>query len=865
MMSRSYTNLLDLASGNFPAMGRDFKERKRLPRVMSVPGNIAELDDDQAHSVASENPSMASSDRVIIVANQLPLKAKRKEDNKGWTFSWNEDSLLLQLKDGFSEDMEVIYVGSLRVDVDPAEQDDVSQMLLDGFKCVPTFLPPDVLTKFYDGFCKRQLWPLFHYMLPFSTDKGHRFDRSLWEAYVLTNKLFFQKVVEVINPEDDYIWIHDYHLMVLPTFIRRRFNRVKMGFFLHSPFPSSEIYRTLPVREEILKALLNSDIIGFHTFDYARHFLSCCSRMFGLEYQSKRGYLGLEYYGRTISIKIMPVGVHMGRIESVMKMSDEENKARDLKQQFEGKTVLLGVDDMDIFKGINLKLLAMEQMLNQHPKWQGRAVMIQIVNPARGKGIHLEEIRAELQETCRRINRLFGRPGYDPIVLIDNSVPIAEKVAYYSIAECVIVTAVRDGMNLTPYEYIACRQGLPGSESSSDVTSPKKSMLVISEFIGCSPSLSGAIRVNPWNVDTTAEAMNEAISMSDSEKQLRHEKHYRYVSTHDVAFWSRSFLQDMERACADHLRKRCWGIGLSFGFRVVALDPNFRKLSIDAIVSAYSKATSRAILLDYDGTVMPQNSVDKSPSQEVISMLNTLGADSKNVVFIVSGRGRGSLSKWFSPCKNLGIAAEHGYFLRWLQSEEWEICGKSSDFGWMQMAEPVMKLYTESTDGSSIETKESALVWQYRDADAGFGSAQAKEMLDHLESVLANEPVAVKSGQFIVEVKPQGVSKGLVAEKVFTSMAENGKQADFVLCVGDDRSDEDMFDIFSSAMSRNILSANTSVFACTVGQKPSKAKYYLDDTSEVISMLKSLAEASDASASIDETEDFPRRHPTGFL
>ncbi|KAL1325356.1 hypothetical protein HN51_035419 [Arachis hypogaea] len=855
MMSRSYTNLLDLASGNFPAMGNSFKERRRMPRVMSVPGIVTEVDDDQAVSVSSDNPSTVSTDRMIIVANQLPLKAKRREDNQGWNFSWNEDSLLLQLKDGLPEEMEVLYVGSLRVDIDPAEQDDVSQYLLDKFKCVPTFLPADVLAKFYDGFCKRQLWPLFHYMLPFSTANSHRFDRSLWEAYVLANKLFFQKVVEIINPEDDFIWVHDYHLMVLPTFIRRRFNRVKLGFFLHSPFPSSEIYRTLPVREEILKALLNSDIIGFHTFDYARHFLSCCSRMLGLEYQSKRGYLGLEYYGRTISIKIMPVGIHMGRIETVMKMADEECKARELKQQFEGKTILLGVDDMDIFKGINLKILAMEQMLKQHPKWQGRAVLVQVVNPARGKGIHLEEIHAEIEESCSRINRMYGRPGYEPIIFIDRSVSVAEKVAYYSLAECVIVTAVRDGMNLTPYEYIACRQGISGNGSCSDIRSPKKSMLVISEFIGCSPSLSGAIRVNPWNVEATAEAMNEAISMSDGEKQLRHEKHYRYVSTHDVAYWSRSFLQDMERACADLLRKRCWGIGLSFGFRVVALDPNFRKLSIDAMVSSYKRARSRAILLDYDGTVMPQNSINKSPSNEVISLLDTLCADPRNVVFIVSGRGRNSLSDWFLPCKNLGIAAEHGYFLRWSQSAQWEICGKNMDFGWMQIAEPVMKLYTEATDGSNIETKESALVWQYRDADLGFGSSQAKEMLDHLESVLANEPVAVKSGQFIVEVKPQDVSKGLVAERIFSSMAENGKQADFVLCVGDDRSDEDMFEIISSSISRNILSANSSVFACTVGQKPSKAKYYLDDTTEVISMLESLAEESDSSPDLEEIGD----------
>lgn len=848
MMSRSYTNLLDLASGNFPAMGR---ERRLLPRVMTVPGVISELDDDQANSVSSEAPSSVVADRVIIVANQLPVKAKRRPDNKGWSFSWDEDSLLLHIKDGFPDDMEVIYVGSLRVEVDSSEQDDVAQLLLDRFKCVPAFLPPDILSKYYHGFCKQHLWPLFHYMLPYSVSHGGRYDRSWWEAYVAANKIFSQKVIEVINPDEDYVWIHDYHLMVLPTFLRRRFNRLRMGFFLHSPFPSSEIYRTLPVREEILKALLNSDLIGFHTFDYARHFLSCCSRILGLEYQSKRGYIGVEYFGRTVGIKIMPVGIHMGQIESVLKHADKDWIVGELQQQFEGKTVLLGVDDTDIFKGVDLKLLAMEQMLKQHPKWQGRAVLVQIANPARGKGKDLEEIQEEIEASCKRINETFRQPGYEPIVFINRPVSLSERAAYYTIAECVVVTAVRDGMNLTPYEYIVSRQGIPGNESSSDSNAPKKSMLVVSEFIGCSPSLSGAIRVNPWNIETTAEALNEAISMADTEKQLRHEKHYKYVSVHDVAYWSRSFFQDLERTCKDHFRRRCWGIGLSFGFRVVALDPNFRKLSIDAIVSAYSKAKNRAILLDYDGTVMPQTSINKNPSQDVISIINRLCDDVKNTVFIVSGRGKDSLGKWFSPCKKLGIAAEHGYFLRRNADEEWETCGQSTDFGWMHMAEPVMKLYTEATDGSYIEVKESALVWHHQDADPGFGSSQAKEMLDHLESVLANEPVTAKSGQFIVEVKPQGVSKGLVAEKIFTSMAENGRQADFVLCIGDDRSDEDMFEKIGNAIDSGVLSFNASVFACTVGQKPSKAKYYVDDTTEVINMLQFLAEASDPSPAED--------------
>ncbi|XP_009411218.2 probable alpha,alpha-trehalose-phosphate synthase [UDP-forming] 7 [Musa acuminata AAA Group] len=858
MMSRSYTNLLDLASGNFSALSLGGRSR-RMSRTMTVPGSLAGLDedDDRAISVSSDVPSSIAQDRVIIVANQLPVRARRRPDGHGWSFAWDDDSLLLQLKGGLPDDMEVLYVGSLRVHVDPREQDEVAQALLERFRCVPAFLPADVNERFYHGYCKQALWPLFHYMLPFSSSEhraGGRFDRALWESYVLANKLFSQRIIEVINPEDDYIWIHDYHLMALPTFLRRRFNRLRMGFFLHSPFPSSEIYRTLPVREQILKALLNCDVIGFHTFDYARHFLSCCSRMLGLEYQSKRGYIGLDYFGRTVGIKIMPVGVHMGQLQSVLRLPDKEQRVEELRRQFEGKTVLLGVDDMDVFKGINLKLLAFEHMLKLHPEWQGRAVLVQIANPARGRGKDVESIQEEIVQSCERINKAFGNKGYSPVVFIDRPVPLVERIAFYTIAECVVVTAVRDGMNLTPYEYIVCRQGISGADSGSNAECPRKSMLVVSEFIGCSPSLSGAIRVNPWNFETTGEAMNEAIALSDSEKQLRHDKHYKYVSTHDVSFWSKSFLHDLERTCKDHFRRRCWGIGLGFGFRVVALDPNFRKLSVDGIVSAYDKARSRAIFVDYDGTLVPQTSINKQPSAEIIRIINALCADKKNVIFVVSGRGRDSLGKWFSRCKKLGIAAEHGFFMRWTRDNEWEACSQSTDFGWMQMAEPVMKLYTEATDGSYMETKESALVWHHQDADPGFGSAQAKEMLDHLESVLANEPVLVKSGQFIVEVKPQGVSKGLVAEKILSSMMEDGRQADFVLCIGDDRSDEDMFEGIAGIMTRNLVAPHTSLFACTVGQKPSKAKYYLDDTTDVVSMLGALAESS-------ETTSFPEEIP----
>ncbi|XP_006340112.1 probable alpha,alpha-trehalose-phosphate synthase [UDP-forming] 9 [Solanum tuberosum] len=839
MASRSSANFFDLASGDI----LDIPQTPRaLPRMMTVPGIIS--DGCRSNDGDSDSMSSACHERKIIVANMLPLHAQRDTTAEKWCFSLDEDSLLLQLKDGFSPETEVTYVGSLKVDVEPSEQEEVTQRLLEEFKCVPTFVPCEIQEMFYHGFCKQQLWPLFHYMLPMCPDHADRFDRQLWQAYVSVNKIFADKVMEVVNPEDDYIWVQDYHLMVLPTFLRKRYHRVKLGFFLHSPFPSSEIYRTLPVRDEILKGLLNCDLIGFHTFDYARHFLSCCSRMLGLDYESKRGHIGLDYFGRTVYIKILPVGIHMGRLESVLNLSSTFAKAKEVQEQFKGKKVILGVDDMDIFKGISLKLLAFEHLLQQQEDLQGKLVLVQIVNPARSSGKDVQEAKRETYSTAERINQIYGTSNYEPVILIDRPVARYEKTAYYAVAECCIVNAVRDGMNLVPYKYIVCRQGSPGMDEAMGIKadSPRTSMLVVSEFIGCSPSLSGAIRVNPWDIEAVAEALNVAITMSNSEKELRHEKHYRYVSSHDVAYWARSFMQDLERACQDHYSKRCWGIGLGLGFRVIALSPSFRKLSLDHIVSSYRRTQRRAIFLDYDGTVVPQSSMVKAPSAEVISLLNALSNEPKNTVYIVSGRGRTSLCEWLAPCERLGIAAEHGYFIRDCKTSEWDHL--DSDLEWKEIAEPVMQLYTEATDGSFIESKESALVWHHYDADPDFGSCQAKELLDHLESVLANEPAVVKRGQHIVEVKPQGVTKGLVAAKVLSMMVESGKPPDFVMCIGDDRSDEDMFESILSTISSPSVTAAPDIFACTVGQKPSKAKYYLDDTTDVLKLLGGLANAS---------------------
>lgn len=659
MLSRSCLGLLNHVSVN------NYENLSNVPNVMSV----SEEDLPKTNNnvlVSSSSPFLSERRRMIIVTNQLPIKVSN--EGQKWNFEWDFDTIAFQLKDGFSSNVEVLYVGSLKTEIEVFEQDEVSQVLFEKFRCVPTFLPSDIHNKFYHGFCKHYLWPLFHYMLPVSKSQGSRFDRSQWLAYVSANRIFADKVTEVINPDEDYVWVHDYHLMILPTFLRKRFPRVKLGFFLHNTFPSSEIYRTIPVREEILRGFLNCDLIGFHTFDYARHFLSCCSRMLGLDYESKRGYIGLDYFGRTVTVKILPVGIHMGLLQSVLSLNQTCKRVLELKEEFEGKVVMLGVDDVDLFKGIGLKFLALGKLLEQHEKLRGKVVLVQILNPARSRGKDIQDVKSEIEAIAKEINGKYGddKDNYKPIVCIKGPVSTQEKVAYYAISECCIVNAVRDGMNLMPYEYTVCRQGSVELDKALGLEKDeaKKSVIIVSEFIGCSPSLSGAIRVNPWNIDDVSEAMNLSTRMVDSEKCLRHEKNYKYISSHDVAYWAKSFDQDLERACREHYINKWLVVGLGLNFRIIALDPTFKKLCVDDIVYPYRDTKSRLILLDYDGTMMPQDTLDKAPSSDVISLLNCLCSDHRNIVFIVSGRDRDCLSKWFSPCDKLGLSAEHGYFTR---------------------------------------------------------------------------------------------------------------------------------------------------------------------------------------------------------
>ncbi|CAG9460570.1 unnamed protein product [Pedinophyceae sp. YPF-701] len=811
--------------------------------------------------------------KMIFVSNQLPIRMRQAGEEEsgavcGWVFEWDEDAVLAQAKTALDDenlqDLEPVYVGALAVELDIECQEAVSRHLYDRYRCLAVFIGDELRHRHYNQLCKLQLWPMLHYVLPMNPHGAGRFDASLWQACIKANKMYGDRLMEVLNVETDFVWIHDYHLMVLPALLRKRFHRVKCGFFLHSPFPSSEIFRVFPRRDDLLRCLLSADVVGFHTFDYARHFLSCCSRLLGLEHRAHRGSIIVEYYGRSVSVKILPIGIQPARLLAAMRTEGCRARAETLRRSFGDEVkVMLGVDDTDVFKGIELKLQAFECLLQAHSEWIGRVTLLQVLYPARSASKDVDDVAQLVDDIAARINDKHGSESYTPVVLLKRKLPLEEKLAMYSIADVAVVTATRDGMNLLPYEYLTAREGMGralaeenrGAEGEGPTRNPDdshaeghsqaeqnlppiESTLVVSEFVGCSPSLSGAIRVNPWSVEAVAEGMFNALKLPERERRLRHAKHWKYVSNHTVTFWARNYIDELRRFTAGHGTMRCYGLGLGLDtFRMIALSDKFQRLDTQMVYNSYHQAAKRLILLDYDGTLVSHNAINPAPNDELLHVLRELCQDERNSIYIVSGRRRAHLAAWFQKVPRLGIAAEHGYWLRVAGQPEFECRAPDLDLTWQEAVGPIIRSYTESTDGSHMERKESAIVWNYRNADPDFGSWQAKELTDHLESVLSNQAVQVVSGSCIVEVKPVGMSKGQVAELLLGA----GKGADFVMCCGDDRSDEEMF----SAM-EHIPGLDAEIIACTVGQKPSKAPYYVEDPAEVVDVLRRCLEAPGA-------------------
>jgi trehalose 6-phosphate synthase/phosphatase len=612
---------------------------------------------------------------------------------------------------------------------------------------------------------EHELYTLFHYKQNGPTDG--RSERKRWADYYRLNHLFADKIVEMYKP-GDIVWVHDYHLFLLPNLLRQRIPNIYIGFFLHIPFPSSEFLRCLTRRKDILTGVLGANMIGFQSFSYSRHFSSCCTRILGFDSTSA----GVDAYGAHVAVDVFPIGIDAREVQKLAYGDPViEEKIAGIRKLYAGKKIIVGRDRLDPVRGVAQKLMAFEMFLDRYEHWRDKVVLIQVTSPT---SIEDEEepghkISNQISELVSKINGVYGSLSFSPVQHYPQYLSQHEYLALLRVADVGLITSVRDGMNTTSLEYVVCQKEGHGP-------------VILSEFSGTAGSLSSAIHINPWDLGGVAGAINEALKMSPEARKTQHSKLYKHVTTNTVQAWSNNYL------------KRLLTNLSSFDQSIAtpALDKN-------KMLAQYRAARQRLFMFDYDGTLTPivKDPQAALPSDRVIRTIKTLAADPRNAVWIISGRDQAFLDEWMGHISELGLSAEHGCFIRKPSTDDWENLTEKFDMAWQKEVMEIFQHYTERTQGSFIERKRVALTWHYRRADPEYGAFQAKECKKHLENTVAKKwDVEVMSGKANLEVRPTFVNKGFIAKRLVDEYgSEEGQPPEFVLCLGDDFTDEGVYPV----------------------------------------------------------------------
>ncbi|GAA5948627.1 hypothetical protein JCM3765_004948 [Sporobolomyces pararoseus] len=624
----------------------------------------------------------------------------------------------------------------------------------DGVTCAPVWVEDGLHTDFYEGMCKTYLWPIFHYLsLPDSISK--KAEEKAWNAYYETNMVYAKKVAAVYKP-GDLIWIHDYHLLLVPRMLRELLPNEKpnISLFLHCPFPSSEFFRCLPRREAILDGMLGCNLVCFQTHSYARHFLSSCVRVMG--YEARLG--GVDAHGNITRIAHCPIGIDVDKVERDRKNPGVELKIAALRRLYAGKKIIVGRDKLDPTKGVLPKLRAYERFLHDYPEWAHKVVLMQVTSPSPGDS---PALATKVSELVDQINGTYGTIEHQPVHHFHQTVDRDEYFALLTIADIALVASRRDGMNTTSMEYIICQAEAKGS-------------LLVSEFTGVTSLLSKAIKVNPWDLGGVAKTINDCLTASMEERSERHALLHEAVMTQTAAVWAHTnILKLLESLQGEQATQ------------------NTAPLDLDAVVTKYKAASKRLLLFDYDGTLTPivKDPSAALPSPALIESLQTLCSDPQNVVYIISGRDGEFLESQLGHIQNLGMSAEHGCFLRAPGAKEWMSLTDDLNMDWKKDVLKIFRYYEARTQGAFVEKKVSSVTFHYRNADPVFGVFQAKECQAMLESMQESLPIDVLVGKKNVEVRPAHTNKGEIVKRLLYQYPE----AEFCMCAGDDKTDEDMF------------------------------------------------------------------------
>lgn len=725
----------------------------------------------------------------IIVSNRLPIKISKV--NNSFKFIPTSGGLATGMN-SIHKNKNSLWIGwpgISRDEIDSLSFDKMNKKLYESGFC-PVHLSSKDIKDFYYGLPNNCLWPLFHYFIEYSL-----FDNLQWEKYKEINKKFSDCVLSNLE-KDDTVWIHDYQLMLCPKMIKDERPDVKIGFFLHIPFPSFEIFRTFPRRKELLEGILGSDVIGFHTYDYQRHFLSSVKRILKLDVD----FNNVIYNDRKILVNTFPMGIDFKKFNNAainhrkQKTSEKSELRKQLELHKKGSNeskLILSIDRLDYTKGVINRIKAFEIFLEKYPSYCEKVRLIMLMVPSRSDVPEYKKLKKQTDELVGRINGKFATVNWTPIWYYYRAMDFHDLIDLYMLSDIAMISPLRDGMNLVAKEYVSTRINNDG-------------VLILSEMAGASKELYEALLVNPYDLDSMADTLNKALNMSLKEQVKRNLGMQKRIKTYNVKFWAQEFIDALENNPNPKEK-----------FSAIKIDENIS----DKILKEVKTSKKKLVLLDYDGTLVEFNEnpelavIDDELKKTIYTIINQKNTQ----LAIISGRDQEFLEKNFDN-KKIILAAEHGQYMKFKQKKWVKISPLNRK--WINNLKPVFESFTNRTPGTFIEIKKSSIAWHYRITDPELAAGRVVELNTVLSSMISDDLIIINANN-VIEVTPSAINKGTTVSEILSK----GKY-DLIISIGDDVTDENMF----KYLPKNSITIK-------VGKKTTKAKYYVDNVKNVRSLL----------------------------
>ncbi|WP_288940412.1 bifunctional alpha,alpha-trehalose-phosphate synthase (UDP-forming)/trehalose-phosphatase [uncultured Alistipes sp.] len=732
--------------------------------------------------------------KLFIISNRLPVKVSEKAEQ--FLFTRSEGGLATGL-DSLHTQYEKHWIGWPGLNVEKPESRQRIREELEKLDFHPVFLSAEQIENYYEGYSNSTIWPLCHYFFSYT-----QYRQNFWETYREVNRLFCEEVRHLVG-SDDIVWVQDYQLMLLPGMLREIMPTLCIGYFHHIPFPSYELFRVLPERAELLRGMLGADLIAFHTHDYVRHFISTAERVLHMDFRLDEAQID----NRFVQVDALPMGIDYEKFHRISSSSAVKPLIARTRAHFGDRKLVLSVDRLDYSKGIRHRLHGFDSFLKHHPEYLGKVTLAMVIVPSRDRVGSYADLKTRIDEEISAINGRYSTMDWTPVCYFYHGFSFEELTAMYYVADVALVTPLRDGMNLVAKEYIAVKDGNPG-------------VLILSEMAGASVELADAIRINPNDTEQIASALAIALEMPVREQLQRIRRMQTVISEQTVNRWAADFMAGLAEVCRKNrsVRQR-------------QLTPE----TLERILHTYRHTRQRLLLFDYDGTLAPicSRPEEAAPGRELYKVLCTLVADRSNRVVINSGRDHATMERWFGKLP-VSLAAEHGAFYREGRGG-WH--ANPHHAPWDPELLELMNRFVERTPHSRLEQKQTALAWHYRETDEWLGTLRAQQLMTALIPLCMRLNLQIMPGSKVVEVKSPEFSKGSEVRRLLRR-----ERYDFILAMGDDTTDDDMF----RALPRAAVTVK-------VGAASEYARYNLWRQSDVLPFLERLAASGSTGHSVRET------------